>query len=439
MNFGEFEKINMNILATADLHLGRQSSNISKGLRESSVAFTLNRIVDYALSENIDAVLLAGDIVDRDNRYYEAVGQLQQAFSRLGKAGIPVVMIAGNHDYDVLPDIVKNREFDHVYLLGEKGNWEAKTIKTKNGDFQAVGWSFLTQHVLDDPLLQLKPKELDLDPNLPALGLLHGDLYDQKSQYAPLDMSGFPASGVQAWVIGHIHKPDLLQAGNPMIFYPGSPQALSSKEPGAHGATLLTLDGRSVKSKRVLLSPVRYDTLHLDVIGIEDKTQFRTRLTERMDDFVQQHFEALEHVSYQIFDVELTGYHPDLNELESWTDLADQLEQQMEPGILVSVRKVTNHAKPAVENLEELAQQPTPPGLLAKLIIDLESGGSSDLLESLISNHREELTRANRSATYRPLNRFGDHEIDNEEGSREMLLRESRKLLSELLSQKEVM
>jgi len=202
MNFGEFEKINMNILATADLHLGRQSSNISKGLRESSVAFTLNRIVDYALSENIDAVLLAGDIVDRDNRYYEAVGQLQQAFSRLGKAGIPVVMIAGNHDYDVLPDIVKNREFDHVYLLGEKGNWEAKTIKTKNGDFQAVGWSFLTQHVLDDPLLQLKPKELDLDPNLPALGLLHGDLYDQKSQYAPLDMSGFPASGVQAWVIG---------------------------------------------------------------------------------------------------------------------------------------------------------------------------------------------------------------------------------------------
>lgn len=429
----------MNILATADLHLGRQSSNLSKGLRESSVAFTLNRIVDYAIRESVDALLLAGDVVDRDNRYYEAVGQLQQSFDRLGEAGIPVAMVAGNHDYDVLPDIVKNREYDHVYMLGEKGNWEAKRINTKSGDFQAVGWSFPTQHVMDDPLLQLKAGDLDLDPNLPALGLLHGDLYDQKSQYAPLDMSGFPVKGIQAWVIGHIHKPDLLQAGNPMIFYPGSPQALSSKEPGAHGASLLTLDGRSVTSKRILLSPVRYDTLHLDVGGIEDKTNFRTRLTERMDEFVQQQFEALEHVSYQIFDVELTGYHPDLNELESWTDLADQLEQQMEPEILVSVRKVTNFAKPAVENLEELAQQPTPPGLLAKIIIDLESDNSSKLLERLITKHREELRRANRSATYRPLNRFFDHQSDNEEASKELLLRESRQLLSELLSQKEVM
>ncbi|WP_340103698.1 metallophosphoesterase family protein [Rhodohalobacter sp. 8-1] len=429
----------MNILATADLHLGRQSSNLEKGLRESSVAFTLNRLVDYAIREGIDALLLAGDVVDRDNRYYEAVGQLQQAFGRLGEAGIPVVMVAGNHDYDVLPDIVKNREYDHVYLLGEKGDWEAKTINTKNGDFQAVGWSFPTQHVMDDPLLQLKPGALNLDPNLPALGLLHGDLYDQKSQYAPLDMSGFPSKGIQAWVIGHIHKPDLLKAGNPMIFYPGSPQALSSKEPGAHGASILTLDGRSVASKRIILSPVRYDTLHLDVSGIEDKSQFRTRLTERMDDFVQNQFEALEHVSYQIFDVELTGYHPDLTELENWTDLADQLEQRMEPEVLVSVRKVTNLAKPAVENLEELAQQPTPPGLLAKLIIDLESGSSSELLESLIANHREEHRRANRSATYQPLNRFGDHESDTEEASKELLLRESRQLLSELLSQKEVM
>jgi DNA repair exonuclease SbcCD nuclease subunit len=270
------------------------------------------------------------------------------------------------------------------------------------------------------------------------VGLLHGDLYDKKSQYAPLDMSGFPAKEIQAWVIGHIHKPDLLQSVNPMIFYPGSPQALSSKEPGAHGASLLTIDGQSVTSKPVLLSPVRYDTLHLDVSGIDDKTQFRTRLTERMDDFVQQRFEELEQVSYQIFNVELTGYHQDLNELESWTDLADQLEQQMEPEILVSIRKVTNHAKPAVENIEELAQQPTPPGLLAQLIIDLESGNSSDLLASLIANHREELRRANRSATYRPLNRFGDQESDNEEASRDMLLRESRQLLSELLSQKEV-
>ena len=66
----------MKILATADLHLGKQSSNVSRELRESSVTFTWNRIVKYAVEEQVDALLLAGDVVDRDNRFFGAPGRV---------------------------------------------------------------------------------------------------------------------------------------------------------------------------------------------------------------------------------------------------------------------------------------------------------------------------------------------------------------------------
>ena len=431
----------MNILATADLHLGKQSSNVSKELPESSATYTLNRMVEYAIDEDIDALFLAGDVVDRDNRYFEAIGPVQKAFERLGEAGIPVVMVTGNHDYDVLPDIVRNQSYPYVHLLGEKGRWEAKTIDTKSGKLQVIGWSFPNQYVTEDPLLLLSVKTLNLNPNLPTFGLLHGDLYDRKSQYAPLNLSDFPADGPHVWVIGHIHKPDVIRSQEPKVFYPGSPQALSAKEPGVHGPTLLSFDGSALQSEQIPLSPVRYELIRLDVNGIENESDFRTHLTQQMREFVQTHIGELEHVSHVVCDIELTGKHHSLNELDNWSHLADQLEQQPDSDTLITVRKVVNLAQPVVGNLKELAQQPTPPGLLAKLILELESdsdsGSSPSLVQTLMSKQKEEINRANRSATYRPLSRFDNQVPDTDDASKEILLRESRQLLSELLSQQE--
>lgn len=427
----------MNILAAADLHLGKQSSNVPKDVRESSVTFTWDRIVAYAINEQVDALLLAGDVVDRDNRFFEAIGPVQSAFERLGEAGIPVVMVSGNHDYDVLPDIIRNREYSHVHLLGAKRQWEARTITTRSGKLQVVGWSFPKQYVMEDPLLQLSIKNLDMDPNLPTVGLLHGDLYDRKSQYAPTDPTGFPNGLPHAWVIGHIHKPDIIKSNAPLILYPGSPQALSAKEPGVHGPVMLSFEGKKVHSKQIALSPVRYDSIQVDVTGAENPSDFRNRITQKMKTHTQKHIADIEHVTHLICDVELIGHHPNVSELDNWAQFADELEQQMEGETMVSVRKVVNFAEPVVENLEELANQPTPPGMVAKLILDIEKGNASDYLDEMLTQMKDQISSANRSATYQPLSRFDEQIPDKEESARALLLKESRQLLGELLSQKD--
>lgn len=57
------------------------------------------QLVDLARSEKVDAVIIAGDVYDRSVPPADAVAVLDDVLSRLVvDAGIPVILIAGNHD-----------------------------------------------------------------------------------------------------------------------------------------------------------------------------------------------------------------------------------------------------------------------------------------------------------------------------------------------------
>ncbi len=86
----------MRFLHTADWHLGRQFHNVS--LIEDQ-AHALDQLVAVVNDGGLDAVLIAGDVFDRAVPPPEAVNLLDDVLGRivLG-AGVPVFMIAGNHD-----------------------------------------------------------------------------------------------------------------------------------------------------------------------------------------------------------------------------------------------------------------------------------------------------------------------------------------------------
>jgi DNA repair exonuclease SbcCD nuclease subunit len=426
----------LKILATADLHLGRTSSAVPKSSQENATKYTWKRLVDYAIENKVDVIALAGDVVDRDNRFYEAIGPLQQGFETLGKAGIPVVMVSGNHDFDVLPDMIKSDNYDHVHLLGEKGGWEQITLQCGDDQIQFLGWSFPRQHVKQDPSSAYPADKLD--PNLPAIGLLHGDVYDRNSKYAPIELSNLVTSHIDSWILGHIHKPDILHEHSPLILYPGSPHALSAKEGGPHGPYILTLGGGdSISIEQLVLSPVRYETFALDITGIEEESDFRDRIVGELTDWVQEHPEDLEYASSVVFDVDLNGHHTNLTEVDQWIQFAAEFEQVLLGDTNISIRKVSNKAEPEVENLEELAGQPTPPGMVAQMMLDLENAEESDFLNDFMSEFEDSLEKINRNKTYRPLKIHQEQELMALSDTRDLLLRECRHLLAELLSQNE--
>jgi len=86
----------MKILHTADWHLGKRLENFSRLEEQKLVMKELVEIADF---ENVDLVLVAGDLFDNFNPSTEAVELFYKTLKQLSKNGErPVVAIAGNHD-----------------------------------------------------------------------------------------------------------------------------------------------------------------------------------------------------------------------------------------------------------------------------------------------------------------------------------------------------
>ncbi|MFI8291315.1 exonuclease SbcCD subunit D [Streptomyces sp. NPDC085614] len=85
----------MRILHTSDWHLGRSFHRV--GLLDAQAAF-LDHLVTTVRAREVDVVLVAGDVYDRAVPPLPAVELFDTALHRLAEAGVPTVMISGNHD-----------------------------------------------------------------------------------------------------------------------------------------------------------------------------------------------------------------------------------------------------------------------------------------------------------------------------------------------------
>ena len=92
----------MKILHTADWHLGKRLDRFSR-LEEQ--VLVMNEIVEIADRENVDLVLIAGDLFDNFNPRVEATELFYKTLKRLSLNGKrPVIAISGNHDSPSLID-----------------------------------------------------------------------------------------------------------------------------------------------------------------------------------------------------------------------------------------------------------------------------------------------------------------------------------------------
>ncbi len=86
----------MKLLHTADWHLGKRLGNYSRLSEQQQVLEEICRIADR---EDVDAVLIAGDLFDTFNPSNEASELFYRTVHRLSAQGTrAVIAIAGNHD-----------------------------------------------------------------------------------------------------------------------------------------------------------------------------------------------------------------------------------------------------------------------------------------------------------------------------------------------------
>lgn len=92
----------MKILHTADWHLGKKLDSFSR-LEEQILV--INEIIEIAEQQEVDLVIIAGDLFDNFNPANEAIELFYASLKRLSNNGKrPVIAIAGNHDSPSLID-----------------------------------------------------------------------------------------------------------------------------------------------------------------------------------------------------------------------------------------------------------------------------------------------------------------------------------------------
>lgn len=423
------------LLCTGDLHLGRRPSRLPGGVSPAPLSTRQGweHVVRAAIEQRADAVVVAGDIGDRENRYFEAFGAFEAGVATLEEAGIPIVAVAGNHDAEFFSRLVDAVDADNLHALGTGGEWELLQVGTDTEtSIEFVGWSFPRRHVVESPLSSYSAVETDVPFRI---GVLHADLDAQASNHAPVTTAELRSTPLDCWILGHIHTPGIRHDENPLVVYPGSPQPLDPGEPGRHGPWVVRWTPETGwDADQLGTATVRYETISVDVRGVPDPEgtlpAISTAIEETLATIEQPGLSVL------LPRIRLMGRCPAHGALANQATALEERIAIETDGVHVSPEKVVIETAPDVD-LTDLAGDTGPVAYLAELLISLEEDDLDDSHQALLAQAGRAVRSAHSAPPYDLLRREGDDTTPDDVDARDALEREAHRLLEELLAQKE--
>lgn len=283
----------MKFIHAADIHLDSPLKGLERyegapieEIRGASRR-ALENLVALAIEQEVDFVLLAGDIYDGDWKDFSTGLFFVKQMARLASANIPVLMIAGNHDAAgkmtrSLP-LPKN-----VTLLGIK---KAETVRLEQLQVAIHGQSFATAAVPENMV-----------PGYPSavrgwfnIGLLHTSLDmeagGEHDCYAPCKLTDLEAKGYNYWALGHVHQ-RTIRGQSPLVAYPGNLQGRHIRETGAKGCLLVSVtDSHSIQADFQPLDVFRWEHCTVDANKASDGDELLIRFQKAAARLSAQHEE----------------------------------------------------------------------------------------------------------------------------------------------------
>lgn len=331
------------------------------------------RTVEAALEERVQAVLLLGDVINKEQDLIEAFSALKEGLQRLLDGGIEVAAIAGNHDVHVLPRLA--RALPRLRLVGAGGRWEA--VELASGAARLIGWSYPTARPRTDPTLDAALVDLCRTGSVgPTIGLLHGDLDVTRSEYAGFTSARLTTCAADAWLLGHVHKPTFERggAGQVPLGYLGSLTGLDPTETGPHGPWMLAFEGTQlVEARHVPLAPLRWERIAVAVDAWNEPQDLEPGVLNALVAFEESERSNLGSSRAVGLRVELVGrsrFHRDLRSAIEAFDL-ESLHVLLH-GRMFFVDQLIDVVQPEID-LEALARESHPPGLLARRLLSLDA------------------------------------------------------------------
>lgn len=255
----------MKFIHTADIHLDSPLSGLS-AYRDAPAdrlrtvtRDAFSRLVDVAIDESVDFMIIAGDLYDGTWRDFNTGRYFCREMGRLQNAGIPVYLLYGNHDAE--SEMTKRLVLPDNVLVFETR--KASTFRLESFRVALHGRSF-REAATTDNLVTGYPPPVEGWLNI---GVLHTALegYKAHATYAPCTLAELVAKGYDYWALGHVHEHAILNE-KPWIVFPGNLQGRHVRETGERGAMLVNADASGIRTvERLLVDVLRWHRLEVDI------------------------------------------------------------------------------------------------------------------------------------------------------------------------------
>ena len=374
----------MKFIHTADIHLDSPLSGLAAykdaptDLLRSVTRDAFTRLVDIAIEESVDFMIIAGDLYDGGWKDYNTGHYFCREMGRLDKANIPVYLLFGNHDAE--SEMTKKLTLpDNVHQFSSR---KAETFLMNELKVALHGRSYREAATMEN-LATGYP-----DPVMGWLniGVLHTALEGSAAHanYAPCSLAELNAKSYDYWALGHVHEHSIVQQNPSWIVFPGNLQGRHIRETGPRGAILVIADDSGIQVvERILVDVLRWKSIEIDASDATSLDDVARKAGRAFSELISETSDNI-HLCVRVIIKGRTTVHGALFGLESQLReeiigqaAARGLDRLWVEKVKIETEPVTNIAEvasraDAIADLQAFLQEaPTNADFLAKLTEDL--------------------------------------------------------------------
>jgi len=282
---------NFSFIHTADLHLDSPFSGLRQvdgeiaSLLKDATFRAFDNVVELALKNKVDFLLVAGDVYDAADRSLRAQLKFADGLKNLSDSGILSFVCHGNHDpLDGWSASLHWPEGAHIF----GPQLDSVSVKVKGEEAVCVhGISYPSAEI--DSSFGGGFRRQGSQPF--QIGLLHCSVGSDPAHvtYAPRTTDELVAANLDYWALGHVHTYRVLKDGHPFIAYPGNTQGLHIREAGPRGSLVVQVDGQgAVHGRFEPVDAIRWLSSKLQIDDLETEAELIEVLEGTCDEIRHQ-------------------------------------------------------------------------------------------------------------------------------------------------------
>jgi len=363
-------------LHCADLHLDAPFTTLGDDCAKASerrmdLKDAFDKIINTAMRENVDIILISGDLYEHDYVRKSMITHVNDRFSEI--PDVHVFIVPGNHDPYVSNSFYRNYPWSkNVHILcGDNPAVVLHELKTC-----VHGIGFKDFHGEAAQISDIKPVNKDYINILLLHGTVDMDFKKDNHLYNPVSSHELSRMGMDYIALGHFHGRSDDIGGYGLIYNPGSPEPLGFDESGEHGIYIgcITKEDDGSRDLEIRFSPMAkkyYVNMDVNVSGCTTEAQVAGRVWKAIEESCSGR-----DVLNGLFYVTLKGYiAPELK--IDFQQLLSYFNGR------VFFIKIKNDTAPDL-NFDEIKREPGLRGLYARKILELMEKASDEHEKELL-------------------------------------------------------